>query len=165
VPARKPPHQHRHRFEAVIEPIVWGRSTYTVIRLPDAVWHDWRDAGAKRVTGTITPFGDEPVTVDLAPSSAPHIDGRFLWAGKSLLRTLRAEPGEVVTLDLWPADHTQVELPDDVEAALIQAGALAAWDELTAGRKRGLLYTVDSAVSPATRHRRIERLVAQLTGR
>ena len=63
-------------FEGQVEPLVWGRATYTILRLPD---HVVRDLGrTRRVEGEIA---EHPV--NLALSRAPVVEGVFLWTGQN----------------------------------------------------------------------------------
>jgi uncharacterized protein YdeI (YjbR/CyaY-like superfamily) len=62
---------------------------------------------------------------------------------------------------LRAAPDDRVDVPDDVAHAL--HGVMAAWQALTPGKRRGLLYQVDTAKTAATRAKRIAGLVANLT--
>jgi hypothetical protein len=142
-------------FEGRVEPLVWGRSTYTILRLPEAAV---RDLGpCRRVEGEIA---DHPV--NLALTRAPVVKGAFLWAGASLLDRIGILPGEPVDVRLRPAPDDRVDLDPDVEAALRAAVALDRWEALTPGKRRGLLYTVATAKTDATRTKRIAKLIADL---
>ncbi|OYU17109.1 MAG: hypothetical protein CFE34_17390 [Rhodobacteraceae bacterium PARR1] len=145
-------------FEASVQPMVWGKATCTVLRLPLEAAAPLSAQGAKRVEGEIN---DHPV--NLALSRAPVIDGMFLWAGQSLLDRIGIQPGEVVEVRLRPAPDDRVDLPDDIAAALRAAGVTAAWEALTAGKRRGLLYQIDTAKTAPTRAKRIAALIATLT--
>lgn len=144
-------------FEAAIEPMAWGKSTYTILRLPGDVAEALKAEGAKRVEGEI---GDHPV--NLAMTTAPVIEGVFLWTGQSLLEAAGVSPGQRLEIRLRKADPDQVETPDDVAAGLRAAGKSADWDALSAGKKRGMLYHVTSAKRADTRTRRIAKLIAEL---
>lgn len=143
-------------FDGQIEPLTLGRATYTILRLPpdSAAALD----GAKRVEGEIA---EHPVNLALSRNDA--VDGVFLWAGQSLLDRLAFGPGEVVEVRLRPAPDDRVDTPPDIEAALRAGGVLAAWDALTPGKRRGLIYKVATARTEATRAKRIAALVADLT--
>jgi hypothetical protein len=143
-------------FEGSIEPMVWGKATYTILRLPGEVLDALN--GAKRVEGEIN---DHPI--NLATTRAPVIDGAFLWAGQSLLDRVGIKPGERVEVRLRPAPVDHVELPDDCAAAIEAADALSAWETLTPGKRRGLLYKVETAKTAETRAKRIAALIAGLT--
>jgi Bacteriocin-protection, YdeI or OmpD-Associated/Domain of unknown function (DUF1905) len=142
-------------FEGRVEPIVWGRSTYTILRVPDDVVAVL--AGARRVEGEIN---DHPV--NLALTRAPVVEGVFLWTGQSLLERVGIVPGEVLEVRLKPAPDDQVDVPDDVLAALRAAGVMAGWEALTPGRRRGMLHQVNTAKTAVTRAKRIAALVAGL---
>ncbi len=144
-------------FEGRIEPMVWGDTTCTILRLPVDVATALEAGGAKRVEGEIN---DHPV--NLALTRAPPADGVFLWAGQSLLDRLRVVPGEWLGVRLRPADPDAVEVPDDVAAAIRAGGRQAAWDALTPGKRRGMLYQVATARTAPTRARRIAAPVAGL---
>jgi hypothetical protein len=145
-------------FDGRIEPMDWGRSTYTVLRLPPDAAQTLQAQGAKRVEGEIN---DHPV--NLALSRAPVIDGPFLWAGQSLLDRLGVAPGEVLEVRLRPAPDDRVDTPDDIAAALRAAGVTAEWDGLTPGKRRGVLYQIGTARTAATRTKRIAALIQSLT--
>jgi Bacteriocin-protection, YdeI or OmpD-Associated len=142
-------------FEGRIEPMVWGRATYTILRLPPDVAAQL--GSAKRVEGEMN---EHPV--NLAPTRAPVLDDPFLWAGQSLLERIGAAPGDVVEVRLRPADPDLVVVDEDIEQALRAAGVIGQWAQLTPGKQRGLLYQVGSAKTPATRQKRIASLIAGL---
>lgn len=146
-----------HCFEGLIEPLEWGKSTYTILRLPADVLAALQAEGAKRVEGE---FDDFPV--NLAIAKAPVLEGAFLWTGKSLLEKAGLRPGDRFDVRLRKADPDAVETPDDVTAALHAAGKSEAWAALTAGKQRGMLYQVSSAKRAETRASRIAKLIAEL---
>jgi hypothetical protein len=144
-------------FEGRVEPLEWGRATYTVLRVPE---HVVAELGpARRVEGEIN---DHPV--NLALTRAPVVNGVFLWAGRSLLDQVGIEPGEVIEVRLRPAPDDRVDVPHDVETALRAGGASDIWSALTPGKQRGLLYQIETAKTAPTRAKRIAALVLQLTG-
>ena len=140
-------------FEGTIVPMVWGTSTYTILPVPP---HVVTALGAtKRVAGEIN---DHPI--NLALTRAPVMDGVFLWAGQSLLTRVGIAPGDRVEVRLRPAPDDRVDVPDDVAHAL--RGVMAVWQALTPGKRRGLLYQVDTAKTAATRAKRIAKLLESL---
>ncbi|MEO1779695.1 MAG: YdeI/OmpD-associated family protein [Pseudomonadota bacterium] len=143
-------------FEARIEPMEWGKNTYTIVRLPDEATAAL-PAGTKRIEGE---FGDYPV--NLALTKAPVIDGTFVYTGKTFLRDSGLTPGEVFDARIRPADPGDVETPDDVAAALRAAGRSADWAALTPGKQRGLLHLVNTAKRADTRAKRIAKLISEL---
>lgn len=142
-------------FEDVVEPVVWGKATYTLLRLPDRAVAAL--GGAKRVEGEINEHW-----VNLALSRAPVVEGVFLWAGQSLLDRLGIVPGEVLEVRLRPAPDDQVDTPEDVAAALRAGGMMAEWEALTAGKRRGMLYQIGTAKTAPTRAKRIDAMIQGL---
>ncbi|MGL4236533.1 YdeI/OmpD-associated family protein [Tabrizicola sp.] len=142
-------------FQGRIQPITWGRSTYTIISLPEAAVAAL--GGTRRVEGEIA---EHPV--NLALSRAAVIEGVFLWTGSSLLERIGIAPGDLVEVRLRPAPDDRVDLDPDFEAALHTAGVSAAWEGLTPGKRRGLLYQIATAKTEPTRRKRIAKLVEDL---
>ncbi len=147
-------------FEGEIEPVTWGRATHTILRVPVAVARELEAAGASRVEGEIAEY-----PVNLRLTRATEVDGVFVWAGKSLLDAAGLRPGERVTVRLRAAPDAAVELPTDIAAVLRAEGLTAAWEALTPGRRRGLLYKVSTAKKAKTRARRIAELIETIRGR
>ncbi len=145
-------------FEGQVVPLVWGRATYTILPLPPDAAEALAARKAKRVEGEIN---DHPVNLALA--RAPVVDGPFLWAGQSLLDSLAIAPGEVLDVRLRPAPDDRVDTPDEIAAALRAAGMTAAWEALTPGKRRGLIYQIDTAKTAPTRTKRIAALIQTLT--
>lgn len=140
-------------FDGTVETMLWGTTTYTILRVPNDL------VGAigptKRVEGEIN---DHPI--NLALTKAPVIDGTFLWAGQSLLTRIGIVPGEKIEVRLRPAPDDRVDVADDVSLAL--RTVMDVWSALTPGKQRGLLYQIDTAKTPATRAKRIAKLVESL---
>lgn len=143
-------------FEGRIEPVQMGRATYAILRLPPEVIEALE--GARRVEGEIA---EHPV--NLAPAKMPEVDGPFLWTGQSLLDRIGLIPGEPVEVRLRPAPDDAVETPEDVTAALMSHGATGAWQALTPGKRRGMLYQIGTAKTAPTRAKRIAKLIMDLT--
>lgn len=137
--------------------MVWGKSTYTILPIPDEISSALMAAGVKRVEGEI---GDVPV--NLALTKAPVIDQVFVYTGKTFLRDSGIAPGEEIEVRLRPAPERLVETPEDLVLALRQADKTAAWAALTPGKKRGLIHTVNTAKRAETRAKRIAKLLTDL---
>jgi Bacteriocin-protection, YdeI or OmpD-Associated/Domain of unknown function (DUF1905) len=142
-------------FDGQITPLEWGKSTYTILRLPPDVVLSL--GATKRVEGEIN---DHPV--NLALTRAPVCPDVFLWAGQSLLDRIGIAPGEAVEVRLRPAPNTLVDVPDDITLALRQGDAMVEWETLTPGKQRGLLYQISTAKTEATRAKRILSMIAAL---
>lgn len=91
-------------FEAHVAPMVWGKSTYAIVRLPPDILT--APGKTRRVEGK---FNEHPV--NLAITRAPVIDDPFLWAGKALLDKAGLEPGEIFEARLRRAPDDLVEMP------------------------------------------------------
>ena len=146
-----------HRVDGFIEPMEWGTSRYTVIRMPDDLVEAARALGTRRVAGEL-----EDVAVNLALTRAPVFAGTFVWAGSSLLRRLRLEVGDPVTGRLAPVDPDDVPVPPDLADALATSGLRDAWHALTPAARRRKLVPVDSAATAVTRARRIQAILDEL---
>lgn len=142
-------------FEGVVEPLDWGKATYTILRVPDVAAAAL--GATRRVGGEIAEHW-----VNLALSRAPVVEGVFLWAGASLLDRAGIVPGDPVEVRLRPAPEDQVDTPEDVAAALRAADMTAVWDGLTAGKRRGMLYQIGSAKTAPTRAKRIDAMIEGL---
>lgn len=142
-------------FDALVEPLVWGESTYTIIRLDGALVQAATEQRTRRVEGSI-----EDVEVNVGLNRADVVEDAFMYVGGSLRRRLGVTPGEVVRCTLRPADPDHVPLPGDVREALTAAGRLGAFERRRPAERRRLLQPVEDAARPETRARRIAALVA-----
>ncbi|MEO0783318.1 MAG: YdeI/OmpD-associated family protein, partial [Pseudomonadota bacterium] len=134
-------------------------SVYTVLPLPDDVYADLQVQGAKRVD---VELNDCPFNMSL--TKAPVIDQVFVYTGKRVLAEAGIDPGEPIDVRMRKADPNVVDVPNDVMLAIRQAGVTKAWTELTPGKQRGMLHTIQSAKREETRRSRVEKLVAELMG-
>ena len=146
-----------YTIDGFVEPMVWGASTYTVIRMPEGLVEAARAAGTRRVGGEL-----EGTRVNFALTRAPVIADSFVWAGGSLLRRLSLEAGDPVQGLLAPVDPDFVLVPEDVTAELKVRGCAGTWAALSPPARRRRLVPVESAVKPATRERRIAELIDDL---
>ncbi|MGL4744676.1 MAG: YdeI/OmpD-associated family protein [Dermatophilaceae bacterium] len=149
----------RWTFESVVESVPWGRATYSLLWVPQGLADDARAHRTRRVAGTI-----EGEPVNLALNRVSEFPGPFLYAGASLQRRLRVEPGEPVDCVLAPEDPDAVHVPADLAAALDAGGVRGSWEALTPADRRRRLYSIESARAAATRERRLVQLVESLIG-
>ncbi|WP_159570447.1 YdeI/OmpD-associated family protein [Curtobacterium sp. 18060] len=89
----------------------------------------------------------------LVPLSASHREAAGIAAGDTVEVTL--------VVDTQPR---VIDLPDDLAAALQEAGVRAAFDTLSNSRQRALADPVSQAKAPETRARRIAKAVEALQG-
>ncbi|MEV8272727.1 hypothetical protein [Microbacterium sp. NPDC077184] len=106
-----------HPIDGVIEPLLWGRSQYTILRIPPVLVDAAAHAGTRRVAGHL-----DGVEVNLALTRAPVIADTFVWTGASLLRRVELEAGDPVRGLLAPVDPDHVPLPHDFAEALTAQG-------------------------------------------
>ncbi len=143
-----------YEFDALVEPLHWGRNRYTIVRLPAALVAQARAQGTHRLRGDI-----EGNPVNLAVTKAPVIEDAFVYVGAALLRRIGVDVGQPVGCRFAPADPDEVDLPEDVEEALAGAGLLGVWEQLRPAARRRRLMPVDGVVTPAARARRIHELL------
>lgn len=144
-------------FDAPVEPLVWGRSTYTIIRADELLADAARAAGTRRAGGWI-----DEVEVNVGLNRADVLDDAYLYCGPALQRRLGVRVGDAVRLRLRPVDPDLVPLPPDVAAALDERGVLDAFLARRPAERRRLLMPVEDAAREETRRRRVEALVRQL---
>lgn len=144
-------------FDALVEPLAWGRNVYTVIRLDASLEAAARAQRTRRVEGTV-----EDLEVNVGLNRADVIPDAFAYVGKGLQRRLGVTPGDVVRCRLRPADPDHVPVPPDVRDALTDAGLLDAFEARPPAERRRLLQTVEEAARPETRRRRIDALLRDL---
>ena len=142
------------RIETVVE---LGGKTATGLPLPD----DAVEAlgGGRRPKVAVTVGGHTYRTTVgvmggrcLVPLSAEHRTAAGVTAG------------DRVTIDVVLDDaHREVEVPDDLAAALEAAGARPAYDALSPSARKEHTRAVTEAKRPETRARRVEAVVARLT--
>jgi len=85
-----------------------------------------------------------------------------LFVSKATRQAAGVEPGEHVritaTVDRGPRE---VSIPSDLRKALVDAGALEAWEGMPPGKREHILQWVEKAVHEATREKRIARSVEE----
>jgi len=100
-------------FGAAVQPLVRGRATCRILRLPADVARSFAAFGARRAGGEIAGH-----PVNLALSRAPEGDGLLLWVGKGLPDRLGAKPGPRLDLRLRAAAPDAADAPADLQNAL-----------------------------------------------
>jgi hypothetical protein len=99
-------------------------------------------------------------------SSVAVMDGKYLISmSKAHREAAGVQGGEAldvtVELDLEPRT---VELPEDLKSALVDAGALDAFEKAAPSMKKEYVRQVEEAKAQATRDRRIAKIVEKLSG-
>ena len=75
-------------FEGRVAPMVWGKSTYTILPIPPDVIDQLALGGGKRVELEIT---DQ--SFELALTKAPVLAETFVYTGKRILTATAVTPG------------------------------------------------------------------------
>ena len=142
------------RIHTTLEPF----GPATAIELTDAQVDEL--GGGKRAA-VVVGIGGRTARVRLAV-----MDGRnVIGLSKAVRAQLGVDIGDEVdaTIDL-DTDERDVQVPDDLAAALTDAGARAAFDALSYSRRKEIARAVAEAKRPETRERRIATAVADLAG-
>lgn len=83
---------------------------------------------------------------------------------KSIREEIGKQPGDTVAVTLVrDSGERTVDVPDDLAAALAEAGAREAFDKLSYSHRREHVNAVTEAKKPETRERRIANAVAMVT--
>jgi hypothetical protein len=140
-------------FTTVLE---LARKTATGIEVPPEVVEAL--GGGKRAAVTVTIAGYRYTSTIasmggrfLIPVAAEHREASGLTAGDTI----------EVSLDLDTAPRT-VDVPDDLAAALAEAGVREAFDALSPSARKAHVTTVTGTTVAETRARRIAKVVASL---
>lgn len=141
-------------FIGRIEPMEWGKSTYTILPVPEDVAAALKSKGAKRVE---VELNDHPFNMALTKS--PAFSGTFIYTGKTILDATDISPGEDIEVRMRKANPDQVEVPGDVVLAIREGALSDAWSGLSPGKRRGLLHTINTAKRADTRAKRIAQLI------
>lgn len=131
---------------------------FHAVPVPDDAASAWKDAGVRRVEGTLN---GHPINRGLQN----HADGgAFLVIGQDTLKEFGLREGSEVRLNLRP-DPTPdaVDLPAELIIALEQDNeARTRWETFPPGKRRSLAHYVTSAKQEATRIRRAVELTEKI---
>lgn len=130
----------------------------TAIELTDAQVDEL--GGGKRAAVVVT-IGERSARLRLAVMGGRNLIGLSKAARAELGVEIGDQVEASIALDAAPRD---VELPDDLAAALAAAGARAAFDALAPSRRKEHVRGVTEAKRPETRERRVAAIVEGLAG-
>ena len=90
----------------------------------------------------------------------------WLKVSRKLREAARADPGDIVTLEIAPAEKApEPKVPTDLRKALAATpSAFALWSEITLGARQDWIHWIESAKQSETRARRIDNACAMLAG-
>jgi hypothetical protein len=151
-----------HAFEAPIERHGVGRSRvlwYKVLFLPPQLQAElpFDRHPRLRVEGEVA---DVPV----AGAWMPTGDGRaYFIVSPKVLKAAEVGLGDPVEMRFRIDEQDRVDVPEALAEALSREPTLqAVWDELSAGRRRGLTHLVHAARTPETERRRVAAVLDDL---
>ena len=148
---------HWLEFYGQIEVMRWGDKVYTVLQIPEFVLKSISQSKSNRVDLEIREF-----SYNLALTKAPIFYGTFLYFGKDKLSDTSLNIGETAEFRLRSSDPNLVEIPTELQEALLRNNAEEFWNNLSPGMRRTKLQPILKAKQEATKVRRIEELIASL---
>ncbi len=147
------------RFDGVLEPMTWGKNTYTIIRVPTRLVEAAERWPTRRIDGSIDGLS---LNLGLNKADSNVMPGSFVYIGAGLQRRLGVHPGDLVSCEFEPVDPDLVPVPQDVAEAMEAARCTSAWERKRPSERRQLLMPIDNAAREQTRAVRIARLVGIL---
>ena len=148
---------HWISFDGQIEIMIWGEKVYTVLKIPEDVLQKIDQFGSNRIDLEIRDF-----SYNLALTKAPIFDGVFLYFGKEKLTETGLNVGEITEFPLRASDPDFVEIPAELQEALISNNAEKLWHELSPGMRRTKLQPILKAKQETTKERHINLLIHSL---
>ncbi len=131
---------------------------FHVLPVPDKIAMTWKNAGIRRLIGTIN---GHPIKRALMG----HADGgSFLIVSRSTIKTAGISFRTSADMEFRPdpAPH-QLDMPEELRLALDQDDAARErWATFTLGRQRSLVSYITSAKTEATRIRRAVELATRI---
>ena len=85
----------------------------------------------------------------------------FIRVRKQVRKEANLSEGDRVVVQIMVLDRADIEIPDDLSAALRRKKALARFNALTPGKKNYMIRRIDDAAKPATRAKRVLEVVEE----
>jgi antitoxin component of MazEF toxin-antitoxin module len=148
-----------HEIESLVERRVHGPWSFLVVYLPAALEQQLTcEHGTKlRVEAELLEHGWQGAW---QPSRA----GRYLKLPPELVRSAGLAPGDRVELHFRVVPEETLIVPEELASAL-DGATRSAWEQLTAGHRRGLCHRVANARQAATRLARVREVLDFLQAR
>jgi len=147
--------EYPYHFEAEVELLDFGNMAYSVVYVPSRLKKQLplKEHPRLRIDGEVN-------GIRINAAFQPSGSGWYLMLSKKFRQICGLQVGQVATVHFDIADQNAVSVPGDLQFALdADESAARAWEALTAGKRRGLAYRVDSAKMVETRERRIEEVL------
>jgi hypothetical protein len=137
-----------------------SRGSWTFLTLTKDASAKLPSRGMTTIEGTINGL---PFRATLEPDGQK---GHWLKVNRKLREATGADAGDVVTLEIAPAEEElEPKVPADLRKALAAAPkARALWSDITLIARRDWIQWITSAKQPETRARRIENACSMLAG-
>lgn len=151
---------YTHRFESLIQEHSMGFNAkgeliYTVLFLPDQLTNDLPLAQNPRLR-----VEGEMHGIPFEGALQPARGKWYLLISRSFMKEQGLALGDAVEVSFNVGDPNHVKVPVELEEALnANSRALAVWEGLTAGKRRGYASHVSSAKQAATRKRRASKMI------
>jgi hypothetical protein len=136
-----------------------SKPTWTFLTLPKQASSKLPSRGQTTVEGTLN---SAPFQATLEPDGQ---GGHWLKVDRKLRAAAKAEPGDIVTLEIAPvAQEPEPKVPADLRKALAAAPPQArkAWSDITPLARRDWIHWITSAKQSETRARRITNACSML---
>jgi hypothetical protein len=133
--------------------------SWTFLVLPKTASAKLPSRGMTAIEGTINGFAFQAV---LEPDGQKS---HWLKVDRKLSEAARADAGDIVTLEIAPAEkETEPEVPPDLKKAIAAAApkTRAVWSDITPNARRDWIHWITSAKQEETRTRRIKNACSML---
>ncbi|MCR9202067.1 MAG: YdeI/OmpD-associated family protein [Planctomycetaceae bacterium] len=148
-----------YAFSGKVETLDFGRMAYHIVYLPEKIRKllPLDESPRLRTVGFVS---GQPFQLALMPTA-----GRkwYLLLSRKFLKKCAAKLGDRVDVEFSLDDPDAVDVPPELRHAVETNGRAAQiWEQMTAGKKRGLAYRVATAKRAETRQRRVETAMEEI---
>ena len=149
-----PPAGRRLSFEAVLENWAEGMD-YCAVAVPAEITDAVGTKGPVLVMARVN--DSEPFQVSLFPVGGGQ---HYIRIKAAVRRETNTRVGDRIRVRMTVLDRADVDIPQDLMAALRAEGVAQAFSSLPPGKQNYIIRRIDAAARPETRARRIEEAVA-----
>ena len=151
---KAPPAGRRLSFEAVLENWAEGMD-YCAVAVPAEITDAVGTKGPVLVMARVN--DSEPFQVSLFPVGGGQ---HYIRIKAAVRRETNTRVGDRIRVRMTVLDRANVDIPQDLMAALRAEGVAQAFSSLPPGKQNYIIRRIDAAARPETRARRIEEAVA-----